>query len=69
MFGLTKKTFTRSLSFSRSLTGKVKASNWIKIIFLNSQACMIRSILIELNLHELKHGLRHYPFMVNLDII
>ena len=65
MFGLTRKAFTGSSSFSGTLTGKSKVSNWVTCISLNGQTCLIRATLIGLNLNELKYGL--LICIVNLD--
>ena len=45
----------------------VNVSDHTKCISLNNQPCMIRSILIDLNLDEYKQGLCYHQFMVNLE--
>ena len=55
MFSLIKLVFTVLLSFSESLA--------TKFLSLNDEPCMVRPILIDLNLVEVKY----YPFIISLD--
>ena len=42
-------------------------SNFTTCISLENQSCMTRTTLIDLNPDEYNHGLRYYPFIVNVD--
>ena len=67
MFGFIKKVFIVSFNFSSSLANVVNFSDHKKCISLNSQPCMTRPILIDLNPDKYSQGLHYYLFMVNLD--
>ena len=55
MFSLIKQVFIVLLTSSSSLATKCLSSN--------DEPCMVRSILTDLNLAEVKY----YPFMISLD--
>ena len=60
MFKFIKKTFIALLSFSGSLA--------ITFISLNSEPCVTRPMLIDLNPGEHYQRLHHYRFMVSLGM-
>ena len=49
MFGFIKKMFIRLLSFSGSLASMANVSSFTTYISLNSQPCMTRPTLFDLN--------------------
>ena len=59
--------FIRLLSFSRSFTSIINASDHAKYISLNNQQCMTHTTLINSHPNGYIQGLHYYPFAVSLD--
>ena len=69
MFGLIKKLFITSLSYSGSLAHVNNVTDVTKWTSLNNQPSTTRSILADLNPDEYNERLDHFPFMVSLDVM
>ena len=69
MFGLIKKLFITSLSYSGSLAHVNNVTDFTKWTSLNNQQSTTRSILADLNPNEYNERLDHFPFMVSLDVM
>ena len=59
-FRLIKQGFIALLNFSESLA--------TKCISLQNEPCIARPTITDLKSYEHNQGLRHYPFMVSLDV-
>ena len=69
MFGLIKKLFITSLSYSGSLAHGNNVTDFTKWTSLNNQPSKTRSILADLNPDEYNERLDHFPVMDTLNTI
>ena len=69
VFGLIKKVFITSLSYSGSLAYVNNVTDFTKWTSLNNRPSTTRSILADLNPDEYNERLGHFAIMVNLDVM